>query len=342
MRILLYEFVTGGGSFDWGLAPEGALLDEGWAMIEALARDWAALPGVEAHLAWDARLPRARSLDVTFREVGTTAQERALLESAGEFDATILVAPELENALADRVALVERVGARLLCPGSQVVAIGGDKLATERLLRKGERDDDLVKVIPSVPWDRLGGLNGSGKGDWVVKPIDGVGCDRIARIADCADALDIVKPEMRRRYVVQKFVPGRPASVAALGGKFPIVLPPCTQDVAWTDGRPTYLGGEILRDPDDVAAAEAAMRFVLSKLPPFAGYLGVDLILADEGPRIVEVNPRLTTSYVGIRAAIDESPAKLTLRVADGEAVSPPRVRRLVRYDARGAVETFS
>jgi predicted ATP-grasp superfamily ATP-dependent carboligase len=37
-------------------------------------------------------------------------------------------------------------------------------------------------------------------------------------------------------------------------------------------------------------------------IPGLAGYVGIDLLLPDGGdPLIVEINPRLTTSYVGYR-----------------------------------------
>jgi predicted ATP-grasp superfamily ATP-dependent carboligase len=42
-------------------------------------------------------------------------------------------------------------------------------------------------------------------------------------------------------------------------------------------------------------------------LPQPLGYLGVDLILGEDGNGavdcVVEINPRLTTSYVGLQAA---------------------------------------
>jgi predicted ATP-grasp superfamily ATP-dependent carboligase len=43
------------------------------------------------------------------------------------------------------------------------------------------------------------------------------------------------------------------------------------------------------------------------------GYAGIDLILTAGGPVILEINPRLTTSYVGLRQATGENPATLML-----------------------------
>ena len=53
-----------------------------------------------------------------------------------------------------------------------------------------------------------------------------------------------------------------------------------------------------------MSAARLASAFA-AKLDPFAGYLGVDLILGPDSDgaqdRIVDVNPRITTSFVGYR-----------------------------------------
>lgn len=339
LRVLIYEFVAGGGAFACNMKPEGPLLDEGRAMVEAVARDWAALPGTEVDLAWDSRLEPDRTLNVRFRFVDSEHEERELLDSSGEYDVTIVIAPELAHALLERVEWVEQAGGALLCPGTATVRVGADKLATEAALRYTPNNGSgRVCMIPSIPWDEFCKFDGSYRGNWIVKPRDGVGGERVVCVSSVEQACEIVTPDIRSTYLVQPYVPGRPASVSALGGPTPLILPPCTQSITWKNGSPIYRGGELLTDSDQIEMAHEAMRFALSKLPPFVGYLGVDLILTPDGPRIVEVNPRVTTSYVGIRAAIDESLADLTLRVAQGEEVPSPRVVRRVRYDTRGGV----
>jgi predicted ATP-grasp superfamily ATP-dependent carboligase len=343
LNVLLYEFVAGGGAYAWGMGPEGPLLDEGRAMVEAVARDWAALPGVEVDLAWDSRLETDASLNVRFRFVHSEREERELLESSADYDATILIAPELAGALRERTEWAEQAGGRLLCPGAATVAVGACKLATEAALRPAAgHDPGRVRMIPSVPWDEFCKLDGSANGHWVVKPLDGVGGERVVRVGSVEQACEIVTPDIRSAYLVQPYVPGKPASVAALGGPTPLILPPCSQTIVWRHGAPIYRGGEVLDDPEEIEMAREAMRYALERLPPFVGYLGIDLILTPDGPQIVEVNPRTTTSYVGIRAAIDESLADLTLRVARGETVRSPRVNRRVRYDGRGSVTSMN
>ena len=53
-------------------------------------------------------------------------------------------------------------------------------------------------------------------------------------------------------------------------------------------------------------AAEKAVEAVSG----LKGYVGVDIILTDKEPIIIEINPRLTVSYIGLRKAMNFNPAE--------------------------------
>jgi predicted ATP-grasp superfamily ATP-dependent carboligase len=46
------------------------------------------------------------------------------------------------------------------------------------------------------------------------------------------------------------------------------------------------------------------------------GYVGVDFVLTKDGPVVIEVNPRLTTSYIGLREVVRFNPAQAMLDAA--------------------------
>jgi predicted ATP-grasp superfamily ATP-dependent carboligase len=48
------------------------------------------------------------------------------------------------------------------------------------------------------------------------------------------------------------------------------------------------------------------------------GYVGVDLIATDSCPVVLEINPRLTTSYVALKDALGANPAAQVLALAAG------------------------
>jgi predicted ATP-grasp superfamily ATP-dependent carboligase len=73
------------------------------------------------------------------------------------------------------------------------------------------------------------------------------------------------------------------------------------------------------------------------------GYVGIDLILGaapdGAGDSVIEINPRVTTSYIGLRHLCRDNLAEKMLRVAKGEEVSPPSWHAgPLRFDADGNV----
>jgi predicted ATP-grasp superfamily ATP-dependent carboligase len=69
------------------------------------------------------------------------------------------------------------------------------------------------------------------------------------------------------------------------------------------------------------------------------GYVGVDVVLGEREAALIELNPRLTTSYLGLRAAFDQNLAGLALAACGGRLPQPaPAAARPVVYSADGRV----
>jgi predicted ATP-grasp superfamily ATP-dependent carboligase len=99
------------------------------------------------------------------------------------------------------------------------------------------------------------------------------------------------------------------------------VLPSGRQRLT-ADGRFRYLGGELPLPTDWHRRAEQLAQAVLAALPATTGYIGIDLVLghACDGRHdvVIEVNPRLTTSYVGLRKIARGNLAAAMLQIAGG------------------------
>jgi len=67
------------------------------------------------------------------------------------------------------------------------------------------------------------------------------------------------------------------------------------------------------------------------------GYCGVDIVLADQ-VYVVDVNPRITTSLVGIAACMDEEIANLLVAASKGEGLNEVHFHGRVGYDTNGKV----
>src|SRR5262249_45038295 len=85
-----------------------------------------------------------------------------------------------------------------------------------------------------------------------------------------------------------------------------------------------YRGGRLPLLPEFARRAEAIARQALAGIPGLCGYIGVDLVLGDDGRDwAIEINPRLTTSYLGLRVLAKTNLAAAILHIAAGEAAPP-------------------
>jgi hypothetical protein len=122
---------------------------------------------------------------------------------------------------------------------------------------------------------------------------------------------------------IEQFVVGLACSVSFLcrGPKTPIACPPM-QQILSSDGQLDYLGGKRILNSQLIDRAIKLGLRTLGSLPPTNGYVGIDLVLDDDrsgnGDYVIEVNPRLTTSYIGLREIATTNLAGAMLQIATG------------------------
>ncbi|MBL8829949.1 MAG: ATP-grasp domain-containing protein [Planctomycetaceae bacterium] len=336
MRVFVYEYVTGGGFLSSPDEPIAtSLLAEGHAMLAALATDFAALPGVDVTTLVDHRLSALPWPRVARQIVESAEHEwRLFAHLAASADWTVVIAPEFAGHLRRRCEVVEGLGRRLLGPGSELVTLASDKTALLAYLA-----DAGVRVAQGICW--------TGGEPWpdrltypvVLKPNDGAGSLGVQVLLGPPDAQSVPNAGAWRIETLHR---GRHASVAVLTGPGPAVIcRPCEQRLS-TDGRFTYLGGRLLLEPVVEQRARRLAEQVVASLPAAVGYLGLDLVLGDKpdgsDDRVIELNPRLTTSYIGLRAACRDNLASAMLTAAAGRpSVLLWRDEKL-EFDASGEV----
>jgi predicted ATP-grasp superfamily ATP-dependent carboligase len=285
-------------------------------MLIAVAEDFSALAGVRVGLLWDARLTLPQSLEKMANGhivlIHSTAEHDEQLQRAAAFaERTLLIAPEFDGHLSRVRLLVESVGARMLSPSRDFIDVASDKQRTAECL--AQRGVATPTGVPIALGERLPRTFSYPA---VLKPRDGAGSHGVTFVAQHPGE-DFRSPAAMR---LEMFVAGQPASIAALcgpGGN--VLLPPCSQRLS-NDGRFAYLGGETPLSPPLAKRAQRLATATLAALPPTCGYVGIDLVLGDRPTNdvVIEVNPRLTTSYVGLRRLVRENLAAAMLQAADG------------------------
>ncbi|MGB5733698.1 MAG: ATP-grasp domain-containing protein [Thiohalocapsa sp.] len=325
MRIFVFEYITGGGYAERPMVAD--LAREGDLMLQALIRDLHAIPDVHLCTTRDTRLPEL-GFAIDVQPVSSRAELlRAWSVAVAEADAVWPIAPETEGVLELLSGWVEIAGRSLLSSRPDGVQIAGSKLATSRRL-----DERGVSVVPT--W-RPTELRLIGDGCWVLKPDRGVGCSgaRLIRsqrlladaIADLPDFED---------WVVQPYLSGQAASLSLLVGNGQVELLGCNvQRIVLDDDQFILLGCEVNGLRCERAAYEQLSRAVVDALPGLWGYVGVDLAITDEGPVVLEVNPRLTTSYIGLSESLGCNVAAMVVDLMRPRAHDPETLLRPRRVD---------
>jgi predicted ATP-grasp superfamily ATP-dependent carboligase len=247
---------------------------------------------------------------------GDFTEEIARLAPGCDFG--LVIAPD--QLLARPTAILERLTHNLGC-GSMNAAVCANKRQTGRILS--------LHGVP-VPEEVATGPR-------VIKPVQGCGSVGV-RLGD-----DPPGPgEFQTRYI-----DGEHLSVSLIGsrvvgnaclyytGEPPLVLTLNRQHIEVDqEGLFHYRGGETPVDhPRREEILETAVRSV--QVLGCQGYAGIDLVVADR-VYVVDVNPRITTSIVGIAACMEEEIADLLVRASRGEHLDPVHLHGPVTFDSCG------
>ena len=324
MRVFVCDYVTGGGMR--GNARPPGLRRQDDAMLTALVKDLAEVPDTEVVVARDSGLPPA-DLPARIEVIEpTTAVWSAWSQILSDADALWPIAPESERALEGLSRLALEQGRILLGTGPEQVRLTASKWSTANHLAAHG-----VPVVSTWPSVRLP----PSKHGWVVKPDDGSGCEGVRHFRDEADFRDWLGAFGGTRvYVVQPFVQGEALSLSVLCQNGAARVLSCnTQTVVTDHAGFRYLGGVVGGRSDGHEALERIAAQVAAAIPGLWGYVGIDLIDTRTGPLVLEVNPRLTTSYVGLRRALSVNPAALVLDLQRGRTLDG------IKLDERVPVE---
>ncbi len=120
--------------------------------------------------------------------------------------------------------------------------------------------------------------------------------------------------------ILQPYVPGLAVSVSFLAGAERLVSLPAVEQHLSDDGRFSYRGGHLPLSPEFDRRARSLAEKAVRVVEGVHGYFGVDLVLgaAADGSAdvVIEINPRLTTSYVGLRRLARFNLAEMLLALA--------------------------
>jgi predicted ATP-grasp superfamily ATP-dependent carboligase len=301
------------------------LIREGDIMLRSLVMDLADVPGVEVVTARDRRLSdpdlpaRVHWIDPA-RDAWSEWRELI-----AQCDAAWPIAPETDCTLARWSELIRSSGCALIGSGRAALRITMSKRQTAAHL--------AALGIPVVPTSSLVSALESAppasRTGWVVKPDDGAGSEETWLMPTIAELRrwTATRPD-RDRFIVQPYVHGISASLSLICCRGRATLLACNlQDVRLENGRFRYHGGVVGGFEGRRARYEPLADRIAAAVPELWGYVGVDLVDGAAGPMVLEINARLTTSYVGLRHVLGINTAALVLGLLAERAPPSPTPR---------------
>ncbi len=292
-------------------------------MLLAITADFASILDCQVVTTWDSRLGRFPLDEVTVIEVSSPIDEHRLFrELSLDCDATLIIAPEFDGILANRCRIFfsEHYTREQRFLGSSLKAIElcADKLTTARHFLANSIPTiktlpfDPESIVPTFPYPL------------VIKPRYGAGSLNTDLIRN-PDELDRARTYLRSPnallpVIQQPFVRGEAVSVAVIisAQRKKVEVFPVSMQQLSDDGRFQYQGGSIPAGLDlrTNRSIEQSVRFACRSIPGLSGYVGFDFVIPEKAsgpPILIEINPRLTTSYLGYRLLTDENLAERLL-----------------------------
>lgn len=298
MRILVFEFLTSGGVADLHPLSESDLtfLHQGHMMHHAVCQDLLEL-GHEIVTPVDQSVELPIPSRVTQIAIQNKSEvDQALLAAADNADRVLIIAPESDGTLEHYVSLLQSHSSKFISPQLDFVQLTSDKWKCHQWLTDHGvpcpqtellSNEHQVATLPDSFFP------------CVAKPVSGAGSEHVRLVKTRNGFGPIESP-----VLLQEFCEGIAASVSvvsSLKGE-PIILEPGRQ-IFDTEPFGRHLKTEFPLDRTLRKRAIDLAKKTADALPRTSGYFGIDIVLAEVSSDdvVIEVNPRLTTSYSFLR-----------------------------------------
>jgi hypothetical protein len=319
LRLLIYEHVSGGGFADEPI-PVG-VLSEGFGMLRTLISDFKAA-GHYVATTLDSRIAKLNppiGADCIVPVFSSHEAQAAIHKVLASADAAYVIAPETDQTLQSLVESVEQTGAASLnCPASAIGKVVDKAVLYEALKKLGVSTPETITFSVADGVEEIKrAIHGRLRLPLIFKPSNDVSCCGLSVVTNesqVAGAVDKIKRESSsKHFVSQELINGAAVSVSLIStGSEALSISLNRQDV--TIGAPdaisSYNGGLVPFDHPLRHRAFAVAEKIVKSFRDLRGYVGVDLVLTAEEAVAIEVNPRLTTSYIGLSGVVNFNPAE--------------------------------
>lgn len=328
MKVFVYEHITSGALINESLPP--SLANEGNEMLSAIVHDMALLSDIDLIILRDSRLepfldvvnhPRHHCLTID----NNHSFQQHYACSINNADAVLIIAPETDGGLQNLQQSVLNQHKYLL--GCQPIAT---QICTDKFICHQQLVSNNVltpHTLPANDWSLNPFNSPSG---FIVKPRDGAGCIDTLFFAERSDLETWLTstPILHNKMIIQPYIEGQTLSLTVLMDHYEShVLAVNQQYIERNNGRFSFHGcsvNGITEVQFNLSNAVAIAQSIHLAIPGLWGFVGIDLIVTDNDAYIVEINPRLTTAYVGLHKSLNLNPIQLLLTMMEHGLSSLP------------------
>lgn len=327
-KIFVFEFISGGGFNKENIPP--SLFCEGFGMLRSVIDDFQKLDNhiitlLDNRIQFLSPLLKANSIE----SVKPSDKFSELYKSrVKECDFCFIIAPEFSNILLDLTQIIKRYNKELLSVDLDGIKIASSKYKTYEYFLSHDLKTPETFLIPLK--------NGLPDADFIrkrykdldshviIKPDDGVGAESIFKIESEKDLDELLRNlnshfEKGRRYIIQNYIYGKPLSLSLFNSfpkrKKPLLISINSQNIFLKnkDKDSEYLGGYTPIQNYEIVEEKINQILEKVKFPEFYSLYGIDFIMDNNSIFFIEINPRLTTSYIGLRNTLLDNPLKLLI-----------------------------
>ncbi len=277
MKVLIFEYITANGEASESLAREGRL------MLEALLSNFATLP-VEV----------------------IVATKNDFQNQLKTVDAVWVIAPECDGILERFCRDVEHENKILLTSPGKAVVLAANKFNTFQILNAAQ-----IQTVPTEIFNAA--FNYDQTKEWIIKPIDGVGAENTFLLTSEKDWNAL--PALDKNYIIQPHLCGEKTSLSCLFKNGFARLLCVNAQIFAVKNQQYVLQNIIVNCKTDDGRYQKLASEIAQAFPDLFGYVGVDLIETETACFVLEINPRLTTSFVGIEKALGVNVAECVLQL---------------------------
>ena len=285
-KVLIYEYFTGGGIINEELC-SSSLLSEAKIIVNSVVNEYCKSQEYQVYYFLDSRL----KLDNLGKSIEIKSSEQLYdIKLLRTFDLILPILPEQNMELYSYCEFLAEQNIETLISSPETIKVLSDKYVFSSFCLKHN--------IPCIPSYLSSQINAIPHDTIIEKDRYGVGCSHVKKISK----KDSIK---RKKMIYQPYIKGNHFSLCVYYEKKSFkILTLNEQDIVLDNNKIKLRSLKVNVKNSHYLELYSILRNIYKSLPGLYAYVGVDLIMTRDKILVVEVNPRLTTSFTGISSTL--------------------------------------